>query len=263
MSRFGSDKRMDKRMSNKPHNYLKRHTTPPRNRSPLAYIIVLAGVVCLLWAWLCVPVGKASDAGYLKLSDGDGKFLTIGAMTLGPAVEYVIYKCDTCPPPPSVEAEPEPPAPWFTWLETKLDTDAYWVNLCIAIDDATDLVDEPDRADFAAAICATLWQESGCKHYSKSGKVKRGDGGRAIGAAQVHRSPWQKHYTEILERDIDLDYLHDNIEICARLLLRGGWGDAPNKEVFTYYNSGDRGWVNGYGRSVNALYEKIRSYEDE
>lgn len=138
----------------------------------------------------------------------------------------------------------------------------YYYRLVDAVKDASDATGVS-----AEAIVATLTQESGMRHYKKDGKVQRGDWSAkyqvwmARGVAQIHQSPWCRHFTKELGRDIDLDDLHDNVEVCARLLLRGGWDTNP-LEAYGYYNSGQRGFVNRYARSVASIEKDILLYKE-
>lgn len=144
---------------------------------------------------------------------------------------------------------------WVYWMLHRQDWHpweyGYFYEVVGSIKDASELTNVAPEA-----IVATLWQESGLRHYKTNGSVKRGDGGAARGAAQVHYSPWTEHFTKELGRDIDLDDLHDNVEVCARLLLRGGWLDNP-LTAYGYYNSGQRGYVNNYARSVASIEQNI------
>lgn len=145
-----------------------------------------------------------------------------------------------------------------------------WVQLAApeyeSLDYPAELIDAIARAEAAtgvsgSAIAAVLYKETGLAHYrvgSRGGalpdlRVVKGDNGRAIGAGQVHRCKgmdWQRYYSFNLgepgcsNRQFNLDDLADNVEVCARILKRGGWkaGDVPAQyEAYAYYNSGVRG----------------------
>ena len=149
---------------------------------------------------------------------------------------------------------------WAYWMLHRTDWHPwecnYFYELVGSIKDASEATGVAPEA-----IVATLVQESGLRHYRKDGKVKRGDRGAARGAGQIHQSPWKKHFTEELGREIDLDDLRDNVEVCARLLLRGGWLDNP-LTAYGYYNSGQRGYVNKYARNVASIEKNILLWEE-
>ena len=154
------------------------------------------------------------------------------------------------------------PEPWELWLQETLGASDYTVELAAAISGSEAITGLPEeqRADFAALTCAVLYKESRLRH-TENGKVKRGDGGKAIGVGQIHRSPWQKHYSEGLGRDVNLDLLADNVLVCQLLLIRGGWNVLPVKQVASYYNTGRRGASNGYGTLVAELWNEIKESE--
>jgi len=157
----------------------------------------------------------------------------------------------------------EQPEPWELWLTDTLGISDYVILLAAAISGNAAIMSLPvdQRADFAALNCAVLYKESHMRHFTDGGGVKRGDGGRAIGIGQIHRSPWQRYYSDELGREIDLDLLADNVEVSAWLLIRSGWNELPVEQVASYYNTGKRGSSNDYGTLVAELYEEIRNAE--
>ena len=106
--------------------------------------------------------------------------------------------------------------------------------------------------------------ESHNQHYTPGGAVKRGDGGRAIGWGQVHRSPWQKWAAGELDREIDLDVLEDNVLVAAMILQRGGY-DAADEATWepaaAYYNTGKHLKSTSYSRAVMKQYAMIKDGE--
>lgn len=200
----------------------------------------------------------------------------------------------------TITAETEaikPSKQWTAWAKQKKDwtgNTPCFEEFIAAVDRAHALTEIPH-----SAILAVLWQESGFVQYKAADRLYTGDGGRAKGIGQIHTSPWQKHFTNELGYNIDLANLTDNIEVCARLLLRGNWflycgvcrGDGsveiephpdnptltqatcptckgkgkttgPNRmlKAFTYYNTGQRGQVNKYGISVRGIMLEVEEF---
>jgi hypothetical protein len=106
--------------------------------------------------------------------------------------------------------------------------------------------------------------ESHNQHHTPGGSVKRGDGGRAIGWGQVHRSPWQKWAADGLEREVDLDDLEDNVLVAAMILLRGGY-DPDDPETYgpaaAYYNTGKHLDSTSYSRRALRVLAEIEDGE--
>jgi hypothetical protein len=159
----------------------------------------------------------------------------------------------------------EAPDPWSLWLADSVPTDNGYMpeTLYNAINDAVEFTGVD-----GAALCATLFAESRLCHY-RNKKVIRGDHGKAIGMAQIHRSPWQKYYSFNPEfgekRKVDLDELYDNVMVCALILKRGGYDATDQKaqqHAFGYYNTGHE-CVTRYSLAVNRLANEIRSYKPE
>lgn len=141
--------------------------------------------------------------------------------------------------------------PWYPWLMRRDHSD----GLAEAVRDAAYGADVS-----GAAILATLWHESRLMHVGGDGRVKRGDGGRAIGIGQVHRDPWEAHFTKETGVEFDLDEMYDNVLACALILKRGGWEPGVRvckQEAYSYYNTGRRGVVTGYGRRVHRTEQEI------
>lgn len=162
--------------------------------------------------------------------------------------------------------EPDPDDPgWVYWMAARNDwseaEEWYFRQLVESVKDASEATGVS-----CEALVAVLDKEASLRHYTcdtKSCSVKTGDGGDAIGIGQIHRSPWQKFYSKELGRAVYLDDLHDNVEVCARILLRGGWtADDPTaqKRAYGYYNTGKSGVINRYARTVYSRVLEVKEF---
>jgi len=150
--------------------------------------------------------------------------------------------------------------PWHLWLMGHLHEPGL-ADAVQAAQIATDID--------GAAILATLWHECRLRHTFADGSTRLGDrrvrpDGKvvwlAIGVGQVHRSPWEKHFSDELGYKLSLDDLSDNVLVCALIIKRGGWekSDGTSKQMaYSYYNTGKRGIVTRYGQKVHGTQVEI------
>lgn len=103
-------------------------------------------------------------------------------------------------------------------------------------------------------VWAILSKESTFNHWYPSGKVKKGDGGRSIGAGQLNTG-WGKKF------GLDLYDLRDNVKATCTLIVisRDEYGYHLEKR-FAWYNGGGRGMrskaARRYAKDACNRYEK-------
>ena len=120
-----------------------------------------------------------------------------------------------------------------------------------------DLIGRDDMETLCAHVTAVCFVESRLRQYNQKGNVVVGDQGAARGIAQLHPL-WESHFG--LERDV----MRDSLEMCARLLLRGGWSpsDAHAQDIaFSYYNTGKRKMYTKYRDKVRTALSQIEDGE--
>jgi len=147
------------------------------------------------------------------------------------------------------------------WEDFAIDMDqgvAYVTGLNDAADLIADegLIDRADIDELCNSVTAVCYVESGLMHYDKKDKIITGDNGKAVGIAQLHPL-WEKHF------GLSRESLRGSLEMCARLLLRGGWkaGDVDAQNLaFSYYNTGKRKMYSVY---VNKVRDALETIEEE